>query len=179
VRIRPEATADHAAVEAVVAAAFADRRHARLVAELRSEPSYRPSRALVAVDDGGTEPAVVGYVLVTDSTLAFAADDQARPGRVATLPPLAVAPDHQGVGIGSALVAAVLRVCDAEGEPAVVLEGDPGFYGRLGFEPAAPHGVVLPLPAWAPPEAAQLHRLTAWTGRMEGLVTYAPPFARL
>lgn len=169
--IRSEAAADHAAVAAVVESAFADPGHARLVAELRDEPSYHPSRALVAVADDE----VVGFVLVTDSAL----DDAGAVGRVATLSPLAVAPVHQRRGVGRALVTAVLEACDADGEPAVVLEGDPRYYGRLGFEPAAPHGLVLPLPDWAPPEAAQLHRLSGWTGRLAGTVTYAPPFARL
>lgn len=169
VAIRPETPADHDAVAAVVEAAFGGPAHARLVAALRAEPSYRPSRALVAIEGDR----VVGYVLVTDATRV----DGATVGPVANLSPLAVAPDRQGAGIGSALVAAVLATCDAEGEPAVVLEGAPGYYGRLGFEPAAPHGLVLPLPDWAPPEAAQLHRLTAWPGSLPGTVTYPPPFA--
>ncbi|HEX7131430.1 MAG TPA: N-acetyltransferase [Iamia sp.] len=173
VRIRPERPADADAVAAVVEAAFADPALARLVAELRDEPSYRTSRALVAVDG----ERVVGYVLVTDSVLTSPDGDDV--GRVATLSPLAVAPDRQRQGIGAALVAAVLAACDAEGEPAVVLEGDPGYYGRLGFEAAAPHGLVHPLPDWAPPEAAQLHRLAAWTGALRGTVTYSPPFDRL
>ena len=170
VTIRPERPADHGAVEAVVEAAFADPALARLVAELRLEPSYRPARALVAVDGG----VVVGYVLVTDSTVTGGRVD-----RAATLSPLAVAPDRQRSGIGAALVAAVVAVCDAEGEPAVVLEGDPAYYGRLGFEPAGPHGLVLPLPGWAPPEAAQLRRLAAWTGTLRGTVAYSAPFDRL
>jgi putative acetyltransferase len=171
VAIRPETADDHAAVAAVVTAAFASEAHARLVAELRAEPSYRPTRALVAVDSGR----VVGFVLVTDAALV--ADGAV--GRVANLSPLAVTPDHQGSGIGGTLVAAVLAACEVVGEPAVVLEGDPGYYGRLGFEPAAPHGLVLPLPHWAPPEAAQLHRLRGWTGRLAGVVTYPAPFGRL
>jgi putative acetyltransferase len=167
VTIRAEAPADHDVVETLVAAAFADPAHGVLVAELRAEPSYRPERALVAVDGDD----VVGYVLVTDSGVADG-------GRVATLSPLAVRPDRQRCGLGAALVAAVLAVCDAEGEPVVVLEGDPGYYGRLGFEPAAPHGIVLPLPSWAPPEAGQLHRLAAWPDHPRGTVTYPAPFAR-
>lgn len=170
--VRPETPADHAAAEAVVEAAFADPALARLVAELRDEPSYRAGRALVAVD--GEE--VVGHVLVTDSTVV---GDAGVVGRIATLSPLAVAPDRQRSGIGTALVEAVVAVCDAEGEPAVVLEGDPAYYGRLGFELAAPHGLIVPLPDWAPPEAAQVRRLTAWTDGLRGTVRYSAPFDRL
>lgn len=165
--IRPETPGDAAAVDGVVAAAFASPAHAELVVALRSEPSYRPARALVAVADDE----VVGFVMVTDSTV----DDGA--GRIATLSPLAVAPERQRRGIGAALVAAVLEVCRADGEPAVALEGDPGYYGRLGFVPAAPFGLVLPLPGWAPAEAAQLAVLGDPAAVPSGVVRYAPPFA--
>ncbi len=168
VAIRPEQPADADAVRSVVVAAFANPAHGRLVDELRAEPSYRADRALVAVDGDR----VVGFVLVTDSPLT--AEDGST-GRIATLSPVAVAPDRQGEGIGSALVDAVVARCAADGEPAVALEGDPAFYGRLGFEPAAPHGLVLPLPAWARPEAAQVRPLAGPVPG--GRATYAAPFA--
>ena len=50
---------------------------------------------------------------------------------------LGVAPDHQGKGIGSALLQPVLRKCDAERLPAYLETGKEGnvpFYQRQGFE---------------------------------------------
>lgn len=43
-----------------------------------------------------------------------------------------------------------------------MLEGSPRFYGRLGFEYAAPLGIEMILPSWAPAEAAQVLRLASY-----------------
>jgi putative acetyltransferase len=73
-------------------------------------------------------------------------------------------------------VGAVTARAAARGEPFVVLEGSPAFYGRLGFEPAAAYGLELPLPSWAPPEAAQVLRLRADAEIPRGRVVYPPAF---
>jgi putative acetyltransferase len=56
--------------------------------------------------------------------------------------PLAVAPSHQGAGIGSALMTELLRRAETAGLPLIVLLGDPGYYGRFGFEPSGPLGIT-------------------------------------
>ncbi len=96
--------------------------------------------------------------------------------RIAMLSPLAVAPDRQRQGVGSALVRAAVALADECGEPLVVLEGSPAYYGRLGFEPSARHGIELPLPSWASPEAAQMMRLTSYDPALTGRVVYPPAF---
>jgi predicted N-acetyltransferase YhbS len=58
----------------------------------------------------------------------------------------------------------------------VVLEGDPAFYGRLGFEPSVPHGIRITLPSWARPECAQVILLREVMPLLQGLVVYPPPF---
>ena len=58
----------------------------------------------------------------------------------------------------------------------VVLEGNPKYYGRLGFEPSAPQGITITLPSWAPPEAAQLMRLGSYDPAIRGHVIYPPAF---
>ena len=68
------------------------------------------------------------------------------------------------------------------GEPIVILEGSPLYYGRLGFEPATKYGIEIHLPEWAPPEAAQVMRLTAFDPNdptLQGTVVYSPAFAGL
>lgn len=169
--IRAETPGDRPAVAAVVTAAFGSGREARLVEAVRASPHWWPELCLVAVAGGR----VVGHVMVSGAALV----DGAARRPVALLSPLAVDPPAQGRGIGSALVTEVVRRAEAAGEPMVVLEGDPAFYGRLGFEPAAPHGVLLPLPAWAPPEAGQLVRLPGHHGGLRGRVVYPPAFAAL
>jgi putative acetyltransferase len=78
------------------------------------------------------------------------------------LSPLAVRTDRQQAGIGSALVRAALEIADERGEPLVVLEGSPAYYGRFGFEHARRFGIEIELPEWAPPEAAQVRRLRSF-----------------
>ena len=90
------------------------------------------------------------------------------------LGPIAVRPDRQGEGIGSALVAAVLVTADQRHEPSVVLLGDPGWYAHFGFETAAEHGVGSPGP-W-PDRYFQVRRLQAWRAELAGPFRYAPAF---
>ena len=50
------------------------------------------------------------------------------------LAPLAVAPEKQKSGIGTALVKTGLRLASSEGMNSVLVYGDPAFYQRFGFE---------------------------------------------
>jgi putative acetyltransferase len=97
-------------------------------------------------------------------------------GTVPSLSPLAVDPAEHGRGIGSALVRAVTAAAQRRGEALVVLEGDPRYYGRFGFEPAATHGIRIDLPSWAPPEAAQVLVLQHDVALPAGRIVYPPAF---
>ena len=168
VTIRAERTGDREAIAAVVAAAFGSRAEADLVEAIRSSPEYVAGLALVAEGDGG----VIGHVMVSHAELH---DGDAR-HRIFSLAPLAVAPSHQGRGIGSALVKAVTAAAHQAGAAFVVLQGDPLFYGRLGFEPCAPLGITMDLPSWAPPEAAQILILGDHDRSVRGRVVYPSAF---
>jgi putative acetyltransferase len=166
--IRPETPADHASVSAVVFAAFGSEDEPTLVEAIRASPEFLPEFSLVA-DVGGQ---VVGHVMISYAAICDG-DAQAR---VALLAPLAVAPEFQSLGIGSALVRRVTELADDRGEPVVVLEGSPVFYGRLGFEYSAPYGIHLPLPSWAPKEASQVLRLRNYSASVRGQVVFPPAF---
>jgi putative acetyltransferase len=166
--IRPETAGDASAIHDVVAAAFGSEAEASLVEAIRASPEYRPDMALVAV----LHDEVVGHVMISGAAL----HERERQHRVVTLSPLAVAPHAQGRGIGTRLVRAVTERADRAGEPLVLLEGDPRYYGRFGFEHAAPFGIEFTLPSWAPPEAAQVLRLRAYDARIRGRVVYPPAF---
>jgi putative acetyltransferase len=170
VLVRPEEPADREEVARVVATAFRSEAHARLVEALRASPGFLPSLSLVAVRDGR----VVGHVMITLVALVGADGHEQH---VPCLSPLAVDPDEHRQGIGSALVRAVTAAAAEQGHDLVVLEGDPAYYGRFGFEPAAPHGIEVDLPSWAPPEAAQVLRLRPDRRVPAGRVVYPPPFA--
>jgi putative acetyltransferase len=168
VAIRPETADDAPAINDVVAAAFGSEAEAQLVEAIRASPEYRPAMALVAVLDNE----VVGHVMISEAAL----HDGDHRHRVVTLSPLAVAPHVQGRGIGSLLVRAATDGADHAGEPLVLLEGDPRYYARFGFEHAARYGIEFTLPSWAAPEAAQVLRLRAYDARIRGRVVYPPAF---
>lgn len=78
---------------------------------------------------------------VVFSRLSYSQD----PRSVFILSPMAVAPDHQGQGIGQALIRhglADLRQC---GVDVAVTYGDPAFYTRVGFQTVDTAMVPAPL----------------------------------
>jgi putative acetyltransferase len=168
VDIEPERTAEPEAIRSVLTAAFDDVTEAELVAVLREDGDLRGDCSVIARDD-----AVVGYAAVSDVEVPAA------PGAVlAVLGPVAVVPERQGEGIGSKLVRTALTQCVRAGCAGVVLEGDPAFYERFGFEPADAYGLQSDLDP--PPGTFQV-----WPARpgsldgIEGAVVHPAPFHAL
>lgn len=164
-RIRPETPADHDAVDAVVAAAFANDGdpEVRLVHRIRAGDGYVPELSLVAEDAGE----VVGHIMLSYVRLG--------PHRVLQLSPLAVAPSHQRTGVGIALTEAALELAEAGGEPLVLVLGHPEYYPRFGFEPARPLGIDPPDDA-IPDEPWMVRRLSAYDVRYTGRANFGPAF---
>jgi putative acetyltransferase len=167
--IRAERPGDERAIAEVVEAAFGSPAEARLVAAIRASEEFIPELSLVAV--AGTR--VVGHVMISVASLL----DGGVRRRVVTLSPLAVAPEVHGQGIGSALVREVTARADRAGEPLVVLEGNPRYYARFGFEHSVPLGIHIDLPSWAPATAAQVMRLSDYDPSIRGRVVYPPAFS--
>jgi putative acetyltransferase len=128
--IRAEENKDREAVHAVNASAFETPLEANLVDALRAQAE--PVVSLVAEDDG----AIVGHIMFTPVSLS------GHPGlKVMGLAPMAVAPEHQRKGIGSALVRAGLERCRQLDFAAVVVLGHPEYYPRFGFSPSTRFGI--------------------------------------
>jgi putative acetyltransferase len=127
--VRPETAADRAVSIAVQRAAFEGPVEASIVEAVADEPG---SLGLVAEVDG----VVVGHVLLS---VAHVGEDE-----VLALGPIGVLSSHRGRGIGTALVFAALDVARAAGACAVILLGDPAWYGPRGFESAARYGLANP-----------------------------------
>lgn len=162
--VRRELPQDRSAVSAVHVSAFGGEAEARLVDGLRDDGDALPALSLVALVDGE----VAGHVVCSRGRVG---------GRPALgLGPLGVRNGDQRRGLGQALMHAVLAAADALDQPAVVLLGDPAYYGRFGFVPAASLGVLPPEPGWAP--HFQVRRLTAWDPALRGTFRYAPAFER-
>jgi putative acetyltransferase len=170
--IQRETSAHTTAIRTVTDAAFArpglphrTSVEAILVDELRASDAWLPMLSLVAVDAAG----VVGHVLGSRARVDSAP--------VLAVGPLSVHPDHQGRGVGLALMHAVLGAADALDEPLVVLLGDPRYYSRFGFRLAEEYGIMPPMPEWRP--HFQVRTLTAFTPALRGQFTYAEPFDRV
>jgi len=114
-----------------------------------------------------TDGEVVGHVTASRATVAT--------DPVVAVGPIGVLPDHQAVGIGSALVEALLAAADAAAVPLLGLLGAPQYYGRFGFRPAGELGVTAPEPEWG--DAFQIRSLTAYTESVGGQFHYAPAFS--
>lgn len=165
--IRPAREDDWPAIVEVHRISFADDgdRVARLAAELHGrEDLYVPELSFVAEEDDR----VVGHVMNTWSEI------DGSDARVLQLSPLGVLPDYQRRGHGSALVRASLEAARAFGEPILVLEGAPAYYGRFGFVRADELG-LLPPPE-TPPVAFQVAILDPEAELPQGRVVYSEPF---
>lgn len=137
--IRQETPADYDVIHRVVQEAFASAAHRDgteqdLVAALRKGEAYIPELALVALQDGK----IVGHILFTRATI------EGRP--TLALAPLAVLPESQRQGIGSALVREGHRIAAAMGFECSVVLGDSAYYARFGYVPASRFGIRAPFP---------------------------------
>ena len=166
--IRAEAAGDFDAIDEVVTQAFGGPLEAQLVRNIRASQEHVAELALVAVVDN----AIVGHVMVSHCTL----QQEAEKYEIATLSPVSVSPEHQGNGIGSAIIRDVIARANVRREPLLVVEGSPLYYPRFGFRPAAELGIAIHLPDWAPPEAAMAMALDSYRAELRGNVVYSAAF---
>ena len=160
--IRRERLEDKEAIAALIGTAFASAEHsdgteAQIVDRLRSAGALTLS--LVA-EDGGE---IVGHAAFSPVTI------DGRPLGWFGLGPVAVRPDRQRQGIGDALISEGLGQLVAYGAAGCVVLGEPGYYGRFGFQPV--ERLRYPGP---PPEYFQV---LAFGGKPPGgTVAYHPAF---
>ena len=128
--VRTEAPPDREAVHDVVSRAFGQTDEADLVDALRADPAWIPGLSVVGLRAGR----VVGYALMTRLLVDGAA--------ALALAPVAVAPEAQGLGVGSAMIRDLLRRASDVGERLVVVVGAPRYYSRFGFVAAVQVGVA-------------------------------------
>ncbi|MDX1480526.1 MAG: N-acetyltransferase [Woeseiaceae bacterium] len=109
---------DSEAVHDLLAAAFSGDTEARLVERLRADGDVLLE--LVAVEVGDA----VGHVCFSKLV---------SPAGYVALAPVAVRPDAQRRGIGSALIHRGIETIEERGFDGIVLLGDPAYYRRFGF----------------------------------------------
>ena len=171
-RIRLEAPGDEPGVRLVHEQAFPGPEEAAIVDEIRRS-SPEGWQSILAVDDVDR---IVGHVLLSPCTVEGA--DGEPLATVLAIGPIAVLPDLQFRGIGSALMQAASLIAVAREVPALVLLGYPEYYWRFGFVPARAQGLLPPADAW--PDAAWMARLLpAWSDEFRGTVRYPEAFGPL
>lgn len=138
VRIRSATVADREVVQSVYETAFpAEERGAvtGVALALLDAPATTGAVSLVAELDGE----VVGHVAFSPVSLP---GDPSWRGYI--LAPLAVRADRQKAGIGSRLVETGLQHLTDLGADTVFVYGDPGYYGRFGFDAGHAADLVPP-----------------------------------
>jgi putative acetyltransferase len=148
-QIRPFDIADEAAIDTLLREAFAGAAEAVIVKALRAADA--DTLELVAERD----ERVIGTVMFSPVTAVLANGTESFG---LGLGPMAVHPDFQSQGVGSALIEAGLTFVRTLGVPWCVVLGDPDYYGRFGF-------AVSMEPVWR------------WDGDPEG--AHAAAFQRL
>ena len=165
--IRQQLPGDDPDVHKVNALAFEREAEAQLVEALRAAPDSIPELSLVAVLEGE----IVGHILFSPIRIETA--EGSIPA--ISLAPMAVLPDHQNQGIGSALVRWGLETCRTLGHRIVIVLGHTGFYPRFGFSAALAKALGCPYgdvgEAWMAIELEQ----GALSG-VRGKVRYPPAF---
>lgn len=131
ITIRKEQPDDEAQIYEVNSRAFERTQEAEVVDVLRK--SCPEGVSLIAEEDGK----LVGHILFTPAIIEGEGKSVVGSG----LAPMAVLPEYQRKGIGSALVRAGLEAMRTAGEPFVIVVGHPGFYPKFGFERASKYGI--------------------------------------
>jgi putative acetyltransferase len=125
--VREEEPSDLEAIRAVNNRAFGHDHEADIVDALRSNGAS--SLSLVATVDS----LVAGHIMYSPVEIG--------PLAGIGLGPVAVLPEYQRRGIGSALIETGNRQLEFAGCPFIVVLGHPTFYPRFGFRPAGTLGV--------------------------------------
>lgn len=166
--IRPETDDDASAIRRVNEQAFGQPAEALLVEALRENGASLLS--LVAENDNQ----VVGHILFSPAHIK---SDESETPAVA-LAPVAVLPDHQRKGVGTALILQGLAVLHDMGHGLVIVLGHPGYYPKFGFTPASRFGIRCPFEV--PDEAFMALELREGAApRSGGVVRYRPEFDAL
>lgn len=117
----------------------------RLAGDLMAHTDHRDLYGFVAVDADRID----GAIFFSRLTFEHGID-------VFILAPVAVRTEHQGRGIGQALIRHGLEELRRSGVRVAVTYGDPAYYARVGFEPLSQDVIRPPL---------ALSRPEGWLGR--------------
>ena len=145
-----------------------DHKEHLLVKRLRRSDAFIPELSLVAETQNGT---IVGYILLTKVEIASAEKKVLSLG----LAPVAVLPEYQNRGIGSALIKEAHNRAVSAGYHSVVLLGHKDYYPRFGYKKAIDYDIRFPFDV--PPEFCMVKELAPNSlNGVHGVVQYASEF---
>lgn len=130
-------------VEQLLDRAFGPGRLERTAYKVRGDAQYLPALSFALVDEAQMLVATIQAwpVALTDA--------QGRAHPLIMVGPVAVLPERQGEGFGTALMLAQAQAIDPAAPLPQVLIGDAPYYGRFGFTAEHTGGWTLPGP-WEP-----------------------------
>ncbi len=162
--IREEDPCDGADIGNLNRRAFGGDAEGRLVDRLRVEGLTITS--LVAIVEGK----LAGHILFSEVVIETGAGSV----RAASLAPMAVRPELQRRGIGSALVRRGLEICRNSGYSIAIVVGHTGYYPRFGFSPEKARPLRSP---FAGPAFMALELTPGALEGIAGTVIYPPAFS--
>jgi putative acetyltransferase len=165
INIRCETLPDYTVIAKVNMLAFGQENEAKLVDKIRASDCYISELSLVAE----VENIVVGHILF--SYIDLVGEERLQ---VLSLAPLAVLPQFQRRGIGSALIKAGLEIAETKKEAIVIVLGHPEFYTRFGFKSSVVYGIESPFPV--PEQFFMVKPLQSYQENYKGKVLYPPAF---
>jgi predicted N-acetyltransferase YhbS len=156
-------------VEALLDAAFGHDRKARTAYRMREGVNALPGLSFAALGKGRLLGSLQSWPVVLEEA-------DGRRTSMMLVGPVAVLPDLQRGGIGKKLMDALINAAASQGQDALIMIGDPEYYGRFfGFAADATGG-------WDVPGPVERHRLLARISRpggvpLQGRVIPDPAFA--
>lgn len=172
ITIREEQKSDYTIVEKLIELAFeheekSDHREHFLVERLRKCDAFVPQLSLVA-ELGGE---VIGHILLTKVEIVSSDRSVTSLG----LAPVAILPEYQGRGVGSALIREAHSRAAALGYRSCVLLGHKDYYPKFGYRKAIDFGIEFPFDI--PHEYCMAVELVpGGLDGVHGTVKYSQPF---
>jgi putative acetyltransferase len=133
--IRKEEEKDHKKIYEINKSAFGQEDESKLVEKIRSGNNFIPGLSLVADIDNGT----IGHILFSRIKIVGSSVFE-----TLALAPMAVIPEFQRQGVGSALIKKGIKIVKELGFDSIIVLGHEDYYPKFGFKRASKWDIKCP-----------------------------------